>query len=87
VALVSRAGREQKAAETYLGSWGPVVVLTALGEGKLFNDRSVEGQNKFLGVAENGDGVGLGTGAGSLAGFPVGRRRGGRDRGVFFEGG
>jgi hypothetical protein len=47
----------------------------------------VEGLNKFLGVAEDGDEVRLETGAGSLAGFPVGRRRGGRDRGVFFEGG
>ena len=32
--------REPKAAETYFGSCGPVVVLTASGEGKLFNDRS-----------------------------------------------
>jgi hypothetical protein len=40
--LVSRVGRsrEPKAAETYLGSCGAVVVLTALVEGKLFNDRS-----------------------------------------------
>jgi hypothetical protein len=77
--------REPKAAETYLGSWGPVVVLTALVEGKLFNDR--EGLDKFPGVGQNGDEVGLETGAGSLAGFPVGRRRGGWDRGIFLEGG
>ena len=58
--------------------------VNGLGEGKLFNDpESVEGLDKFLGVGEDGDEVGLETGAGSLAGFPVGRRRGGRDRGVF----
>jgi hypothetical protein len=39
---------------------------------------SVEGLDDFL-----GDGIWLETGAGSLAGFPVGRRRGGRERGSF----
>jgi hypothetical protein len=37
---------------------------------------SVEGLDKFLGVAEDGDEIRLGAGTGSLAEFPVGRRRG-----------
>ena len=41
---VSMVGQgEPKAAETYLGSWGPVVVLTASGEGKLLRSRSRRG--------------------------------------------
>jgi hypothetical protein len=47
---------------------------------------SVEGLNEFLRVAEDGDEVGLGAGTGSLAGFPVGRQRGGREREFFPEG-
>jgi hypothetical protein len=47
----------------------------------------VEGLDDFFGAGQNGDEVGLGTGAGSLAGFEPGRQRGGRDRGVFPEGG
>ena len=63
--------REPKAAEPYLGV-GPAVVLTALGEGKFLRSRRVSrAWDDFLGVAENGDGVGLGTGAGSLAGFEL----------------
>jgi hypothetical protein len=38
-------------------------------------------------IGQDGDEVGLGAGAGSLTGFPVGRRRGWRERGVFLEGG
>jgi hypothetical protein len=49
---------------------------------------SVEGLDKFLGVGQNGDDVGLGNWYRELGEFfPVGRRRGGRDRGVFPEGG
>ena len=49
-----------------------MVVLTALGEGKLLRSRSsVEGLDKFLGVGQDGDGVGLEAGAGSLAGFEL----------------
>jgi hypothetical protein len=62
--------REPKAAETYLGSCGPVVVLAALGEGEAFEGpESVEGLDDFLGVAEDGDELGLEAGAGGLAGF------------------
>jgi hypothetical protein len=47
--------REPKASETYLGSWGPVVVLTAFGEGKLFSDRRVSRASMiFLGSARTG---------------------------------
>ena len=57
-----------------------MVVLTASGEGKLFNDPElVEGLDKFLGVGQDGDEVGLGAGAGSLAKFsswPSKRRAG-----------
>ena len=64
--------REPKAAETYLGSCGPVVVLTALGEGKLLRiPECVEGLDKFLGVGQDGDEVGLEAGAGSLPGFEL----------------
>jgi hypothetical protein len=54
-ALVSRVrSREPKAAETYLGSCGPVVVLTAFGEGKFFRSRRVfEGLDDFLGVGQD----------------------------------
>jgi hypothetical protein len=38
-----------------------VVVLTALGEGKLSNDRRVSRLDKFLRVAEDRDDVGLGS--------------------------
>jgi len=41
--------------KTYLGSCGPVVVLTALGEGKLFNDRSrSRAWTSFFGSARTG---------------------------------
>jgi hypothetical protein len=52
------------------------VVLTALEEGKLEIPESVEGLDNCLGVGEDGPGIGSEPGAGSLAGFPVGRRRG-----------
>ena len=56
VALVSREGpREPKAADTYFGSWGPVVVLTAAGEGKLLRSRRVSrAWTIFLGWARTG---------------------------------
>ena len=41
VAWFQGRSREPKAAETYLGSCGPVVVLTAFGEGKLLMVRRV----------------------------------------------
>jgi hypothetical protein len=51
--------REPKAADTYLGSCGPVVVLTAPGEGKLFNDRRVSrAWMIFLGSPRTGMGYG-----------------------------
>jgi hypothetical protein len=56
-----------------------VVVLTAAGEGKLLRSRRV---SRF---AEDGDGVRLETGAGSLAGFEL-AVEGGRDKGVFLGG-
>ena len=49
-----------------------MVVLTAAGEGKLFNiPESVEGLNEFLGVGQDGDEVGLEAGTGSLPGFEL----------------
>ena len=49
------SSREPKAAETYLGSWGPVVALTALGEGKLLRSRRVSrAWISFLGSARTG---------------------------------
>jgi hypothetical protein len=39
----------------------------------------VESLDKFLGVAENGDEVGLEAGAGSLAGFELAVEEDGRD--------
>jgi hypothetical protein len=84
VALVSRVGRGSRRRRK---RW-PVVMLTASEGREAFEiPESVEGLNKFLGVGEDGDWVRLETGTGSLAGFPVGRRRGERDRGVFLEGG
>ena len=70
VAGVSRGwSREPKAAETYLGSCGPVVVLTASrGRETLEIPESVEGLGKFLGVGQDGDEVGLEAGARGLAG-------------------
>jgi hypothetical protein len=41
------------------------------GKGSFEGPESVEGLNKFLGVAEDRDEVGLGTGAGIFAGFEL----------------
>jgi hypothetical protein len=61
-----------------------VVLINGCGGRKALEvPESVEGLDKFLWVGQDGDEVGLGAGTGSLAGFPVGRQRGGRDRGVF----
>jgi hypothetical protein len=49
-----------------------VVVLTASGGRETLEiPESVEGLDDFLGVAEDGDEVGLGAGTGSLAGFEL----------------
>jgi hypothetical protein len=57
-----------------------VVVVDGLGGREAFEiTESVEGLDKFLGVAENGDEVGLGAGTGSYGGFsswPSKRRAG-----------
>jgi hypothetical protein len=88
---VSWFPREVEGAEgggNVLGELGASGGVNGLGGREAFEiPESVEGLDKFLGVAEDGDEVGLGTGTGSLAGFPVGRQRGGRERGVFPEGG
>jgi hypothetical protein len=60
--------REPKAAETYLGSCGPVVVLTALGEGKILRSRRVSRAWTSFWVGQNGDEVWLEAGAGSPPG-------------------
>jgi hypothetical protein len=82
--LVSRVGRGSRRRRKRTWELWAGGGVHGLGGREAFEvPESVEGLDKFLGVGEDGDGVGLGAGAGSLAGFPVGRQRGGRDRGVF----
>jgi hypothetical protein len=69
-----------------LGELGTGGGVNGLGGREAFDGpEGVEGLDKFPGVGKDGDEVGFGTGTGSLAGFPVGRRRGGQDRRVFVE--
>src|SRR5271166_3363120 len=55
-----------------LGELGAGGGVNGLGGREAFEiPESVEGLNKFLGVGQDGDEVGLGTGAGSLTGFEL----------------